>query len=160
MILGPTPTALPARAHRVAVVSTDRRTWSVTALRAFPAVERSCSVSCASGERTTGRWTGVPVADLLSRVAAPDGTTHLRVDGGDGHRACIPVAAALDGLVAYARDGVALTRTGPYATRFVAPGIDGARLVKNPRRIETLALAPDEDPERIERLTLDDPESA
>jgi DMSO/TMAO reductase YedYZ molybdopterin-dependent catalytic subunit len=107
-----------------------------------------------------GRWTGVPVADLLSRVAAPDGTTHLRVDGGDGYRACIPVAAALDGLVAYARDGVALARTGPYATRFVARDVDGARLVKGPRRIETLVLAPDDDPEQAERLTLDDPEYA
>jgi DMSO/TMAO reductase YedYZ molybdopterin-dependent catalytic subunit len=151
-----TTSDLPARGRGVTVLGTTGERWHVTALRTLPVVERSCTVTCASGERTTGRWTGVPVAELVLRVAAPDRTTHLRIGGGDGYRACVPVAAALDGLVAYARDDTPLARTEPYAMRFVAPGVDGARLVKAPRRVEALALDPDEDPERLERLPLGD----
>lgn len=105
---------------------------------------------CASGDEISGPWTGLEVADLLARAAAPANTTHLAVESADGYRACVPVATALDGLLAVERDGGGCEG----APRFVAPGVDGPRTVKRVVRLAPLALPPDADPADREELGL------
>jgi len=111
---------------------------------------REWSFRCASGDEIAGPWSGVPLTELLAAADAPDDTTHLAVAGEDGYRVCVPVAAALDGLLAYRRDGAACEG----APRFVAPGVSGVRTVKRVARIEALELAPEADPEDREELRL------
>lgn len=116
-----------------------------------PAVETAdWTFRCASGDEISGPWTGVGVAELLDRAEAPADTTHLAVESADGYWACVPVAAALDGLLAVERDG----RSCEGAPRFVAPGVDGPRTVKRVARLAPLALSPDADPEDREELRL------
>jgi DMSO/TMAO reductase YedYZ molybdopterin-dependent catalytic subunit len=141
------PPPLPAPA--VTVVGRTVRAFTPAALRSLERVERPYTVACASGERARARWTGAPVSTLLDAVEAPPDTTHLRLSSRDGYRVCVPVRDALDGVVADARDGERLALTRPYATRFLASDVDGARLVKGLARVETLALAPDEDPDEF-----------
>lgn len=127
--------------------------YDLAALRQLPRVERRCTVVCATGDRHTARWSGVPVPELLSAVGPPPATTHLRLESRDGYRVCVPVYDALDGLVADAREGAPLHECESYRTRFVAPGVDGERLVKGLRRVEALALDPGDDPDRLENVT-------
>ncbi|MFC7136184.1 molybdopterin-dependent oxidoreductase [Halobaculum litoreum] len=126
-------------------------------LREFPRRTLRCTVECASGERTTAEWTGAPVEDLLAAADAPPETTHVRVHARDGYRACIPAVAALDGVLADTRDGTLLSETSQYRTRFLAPGVDGARLAKGVTELECLTVDPGEDIDRLETLALDDP---
>lgn len=113
-------------------------------------LERTCTVACASGDRTTARWFGVPVSALLSAAEVPEETTHVVVEGWDGYRVVVPVRVALSGLLALERDEEPLAETTPYATRFVAPDADGSRMVSGVRRIEATALDPADDPETLE----------
>ncbi|WP_254546348.1 molybdopterin-dependent oxidoreductase [Halomarina pelagica] len=140
----------PIESPRLDVIGRERLCLSVAALRSLPSVERRCTVACASGRRTTARWRGVPVPELLDRASMPEATTHLVIGSDDGYRACVAVRDALDGIVAYARDGTQIWDERPYATRFVAPGIEGARTVRGPTRIEGVALAPGADPDAYE----------
>lgn len=105
---------------------------------------------CASGDQIGGPWTGVRIAELLEAAAAPADTTHVAVASADGYRACVPVAAALDGLLAARRDSEACEG----APRFVAPDVAGPRTVKRVARVDALALPPDADPEDREELQL------
>ncbi|SDN09949.1 Oxidoreductase molybdopterin binding domain-containing protein [Halogranum gelatinilyticum] len=129
---------------------------SLDDLRARATVDRECTISCASGERTTATWTGVPVAELLSDAGVPETTTHLRVTSDDGYRACLGVTATLDAVVAVARDGEPLAATETYPTRFVGPYVDGERAVKGVVGLEPLTVAPQDDPTELETLSLDD----
>jgi DMSO/TMAO reductase YedYZ molybdopterin-dependent catalytic subunit len=122
-------------------------------LRRVERVERTCVVECASGERSTARFTGVTVPRLLDAVDANPETTHLRLEARDRYRVCVPIRDALDGLVAYARDGRPLAADSPYRTRFVSPGVDGERQVKGLARVEALGLDADEDPDSLENIT-------
>jgi DMSO/TMAO reductase YedYZ molybdopterin-dependent catalytic subunit len=139
---------------RLTVVSADR---TEVRLADLPTVERDCTVTCASGDRTTATWVGVPVPELLSASDAPPETTHLRVVSDDGYAVCVAVGDALDALVALQRDGLRLADAEAYPTRFVGPGVAGERCVKGPVRIETHALAGEDDPEELEALALDQP---
>jgi DMSO/TMAO reductase YedYZ molybdopterin-dependent catalytic subunit len=140
------------------VLADERRRYDLAALRDLPRAERRCTVVCATGDRHTARWTGVSVTELLADADAPPETTHVRLESRDGYRVCVPIRDALDGIVADTKEGAPLAKRADYRTRFVAPGVDGERLVKGLRRLEALALAPDEDPDRLENVTVDAPE--
>lgn len=140
----------------VEVRGDSRLALSLGDLRTRATVDRECTISCASGDRTTATWTGVPVANLLSDAEVPRETTHLRVTSDDGYRACIEVTAALEALVAVARDDEPLAATEAYATRLVGSDVAGERSVKGVVEIEPLTLTPDEDPTELETLVLDD----
>ncbi|MFD1647612.1 molybdopterin-dependent oxidoreductase [Haloarchaeobius litoreus] len=103
-------------------------------------VERTLGYDCLSRGLVDATWRGVPVRDLVEAVGLPDETTHLLVESRDGHRGCVPIGTALDGLLALERDGEPLS--GP---RFLAPQIEGPRAVKDVARLEPVALAPHED---------------
>lgn len=108
--------------------------------------------------RTTASWTGIPVTDLLKIVDAPAEMTHFRVESEDGYAICVPVVDALDGVVAFERDGEQLRETRPYALRFLAGDIDGERLMKGINRVDLLSLPAAADSDRYETVTLDNPE--
>jgi DMSO/TMAO reductase YedYZ molybdopterin-dependent catalytic subunit len=148
-----TPADPEGRTGTVTVEGASDRTFDVDALAGMEPIERCYTVACASGDRTTARWTGVPVPDLLDAVGVPPATTHLRLTGRDGYRVCVAVRDALDGLVAYARDGRPLAATEPYALRFLAGDAAGERLVRGLRRVEPLELAAGEDPDRLETVS-------
>jgi DMSO/TMAO reductase YedYZ molybdopterin-dependent catalytic subunit len=137
-----------------AVEIRGERTVSIPAIgppATYSTVDRSVTFDCASGEQTTGRWWGIPVADLIEEAEIPDDTTHLLVEGNDGHTACVAVLKALDGVLAFAKNGDRFDRP-----RFVAPGIRGARCVHDVRRIEGVALEPGADRESYETITAED----
>jgi DMSO/TMAO reductase YedYZ molybdopterin-dependent catalytic subunit len=135
----------------IRLVGTRTTTLDGTDLAALEHRSREIEIVCATGDRFTERWRGVPVPILLESAAAPPETTHLLVDSRDGLRACIAVEDALEGLLAVAKGGRPLSAAGDHATRFVAPGVDGVRTVKGVGRIEAATLAPGEDPESYER---------
>ena len=143
--------AVSSLAEPVTVVGDERVSLTPDLVRTLPSTARTVTTACASGVRHTATWTGGPVDAVLSLADAPGETTHLLVESTDGYRSCVDVAAALEGLVALVRDGTPIADDHPYATRFVAPGIDGARAVKAVARLETRRLAAGTDPETLER---------
>ena len=121
-------------------------------LASFAPETRDVTVVCATGDRHSARWTGLPVADLLERAEVPLSTTHVVIESTDEYRVAIPVRAALEGLLAYEKDGVPIGRGNDYGNRFVSGVAEGARHIKGVRRIDSAALGPKEDPERLENL--------
>ena len=117
------------------------------AVASLPHRERSIEVVCASGNRYTARWSGVELFDALELASVPPETTHVAVESADGYRVCVEITRALDGLLAFARDGDPLEEI-----RFVAPEIGGPHAVKAVRLIECLTLSPGEDHELHEEL--------
>ena len=138
----------------VRVVGRAEREYRPTDLREFRPVEQVCVIECASGERTTACFTGVVVSRLLDSVDVVPETTHLHLEARDGYRVYVPIHDALDGLVAYARDGRPLVADSPYRTRFVAPGVDGERQVKGLACVEALGLDADVAPDSLDNITL------
>lgn len=122
----------------------------------LPIRTREIEIVCDSGDRHTDRWQGVPVLALLDRASVPDETTHLLVESADGYRVCVDVEAALEGLVAFARNGDPLDAVADHESRFVSSGTAGPRTAKDVRRIETRSLSPGEDPNSYEQLDVDD----
>lgn len=121
-------------------------------LRDFEATTETVTVVCASGDRHTAAWTGVPVHDLLEAARIPQSTTHVIVESRDDYRVAIPVREAIEGLLAFLKDGEPIGRDRPYSNRFVSPATEGARDIKGVRRIDHTSLGPGEDPEQLENL--------
>ena len=136
----------------VVVGGTDPFELTRERIAEFEGETRTVTVVCASGDRHTAKWTGIPTSALLEAAAVPPSTTHVVVESLDDYRVAIPVRAALDGLLAYAKDGVPIGKTHEYANRFVSDAAEGARFIKGVRRIEATSVDPDEDPERLENL--------
>lgn len=128
---------------------------------------REFAIHCHTGRVIEGRWSGYPVASLTEAARAAPGTTHLLVTGHDGHRACVPVAALSDALLAFAREAIEVTYPddwdgdGPEGgtqddrgtdgtPRFLAQGVDSSHTVRDVATIEAVSLAPDEDPRSYE----------
>lgn len=122
------------------------------AIESFDAETRSVTVVCASGDRHTAEWTGIAMPDLLEAADVPLSSTHVVVESLDDYRVVIPVRAALQGLLAFAKDGQPIGRTHEYGNRFVSGAAEGARFIKGVRRIEATTVDPDENPERLENL--------
>lgn len=135
----------------VTVVGDERVSLTHDVVRTLPAAERTVTTACASGVRHTSTWAGVPVDALLSLADAPGETTHVLVESTDGYRRCLDVATALDGLLAFVRDGTPIADRASFETRFVAPGTDGAETVKAVATLEARHLDAGTDPESFER---------
>lgn len=127
--------------HDVRIRGADERSLAAVLDRSdVSAVDRSVSYECLSEGRRNADWSGVPVADLIDAVDVPPGTTHLVVESRDGYRSCVAVDVALEGLLALERDGARLEHP-----RFLAPGIEGPRAVKDVAALTPVSLDPDED---------------
>ncbi|WP_135822231.1 molybdopterin-dependent oxidoreductase [Halostella litorea] len=117
------------------------------ALDGLESIERPAEIRCATGDWTTATWRGVPVAALVEARDVPPETTHLVVASGDGYRACLDVRAALECVLAVARDGEPIDADGP---RLVGPDLDGARTVKGVSTVVPVSLPPSADPADFE----------
>lgn len=113
------------------------------------AVTRTVGFECTSGRWIEHEWTGIPADRILTAGEPSADSTHVIVEASDGHTACIELPAALEGLLALARDGEPLD--GP---RFVSPAIEGPRAVSDVVRLDTIRLAPGEDPTDHESMEL------
>ncbi|WP_239524498.1 molybdopterin-dependent oxidoreductase [Halogeometricum borinquense] len=151
-------TTQPAAGWEIELVGERRRTVTSTDADEMAWTTKHVCVECASGERYDATWSGVAVGDVLELASAAPETTHLVFESDSGYAACVPLRDALGGLVAVERDGERLGDSEPYATRFVAPDVDGARFVKGVSRIRAVVLTPDEDATEYEALELDGPE--
>ncbi|MFB6114405.1 MAG: molybdopterin-dependent oxidoreductase [Halodesulfurarchaeum sp.] len=127
-------------------------TISRPTLCSLPVETATITVVCSSGSRFTAEWTGVPLSALVEEADVPPSTTHLAISSSDGFRAVVPVMDAMEGMIAYLRDGVGIGTVDEYGNRFVSPSISGTRDVKGVTRIEPLSLSPGEDPESHEEL--------
>lgn len=138
----------------IRIVGADAVRLAPADVASLPTAERRIEVVCDSGDRWEARWRGVPFPALVDRASVPDDTTHLLVESADGYRVCVDVPTALDGLLALARDGRALSDVEPYESRFLAPGLPGPRTVKDVVRVEAVRLEPGADPDAYEDLKL------
>lgn len=119
-------------------------------LREFEQRTQRVAVECSTGDRDVGEWRGPRVDSLLECAGPPGDATHLLVSGADGYRVCVPLADALDAMLAVARLDADADASLP---RFVGTSVSGTRAVQRVRRLETVALAPGEDAARRERLS-------
>lgn len=113
------------------------------------------TIDCATGDRETGEWRGLPLETVLERADSGPDATHLLVTGRDGYRVCLPLVAALDALVALERRGRS-SADADALPRFVGAGLEGARSVRGVARLDTVALGPEEDPEVYEASSAGD----
>ncbi|WP_049926578.1 hypothetical protein [Natronomonas moolapensis] len=88
------------------------------------------------------------LGDRLERTRIDADATHLPVESTDGFRVCVPVAAAIEGVLAVDRVG---TDVFP---RLVAPSLSGTRFVRRVATIGGRRLAPSADPADHEDLLL------
>lgn len=148
--------ATPAPRVRVRVRRRDGSAYDLDdlALLGLAGGDLECRFLCASGTRWGGRWRGVRLSAVVERAAVDPDATHVVARGRSGHAACVPVAEALDGLLAVERDGVPLPPT--RRPRLVVPGVDAARTVKGVRELRFRRLGPGSDPTEYERLGYDD----
>jgi len=107
---------------------------------------------CSGGDLIAEGWTGLAIQPLLLAADIPSETTHLQVEGADGFTVCVPIGAALDGVLAF-DDAAADADAQP---RFAAPGISGTRTVKGVRRLWPATLDPEDHPDEWEDLLLDE----
>lgn len=132
------------RAERVMITSTRQLLLPTDPayLEEFDLRTERTAVTCVSGESEEGRWRGIPIQSLLSRVEADERFTHLLVTGKDGYRTCVAIRNALDAILAVAREDV---ETDGALPRFVGDKIDGQQSVARVEQIETVRLDPEED---------------
>lgn len=111
----------------------------------------SCEYKCHSGETFGGRWRGVAVADLLT-TADPE-TTHVRAVSTDGYCVPVPVAVALETVLALERlDGsLESADRNDHGTdglpRLVGEEIEGSWTVRDVVRLEAVSLPANADAE-------------
>ncbi|PHQ47007.1 hypothetical protein DJ68_04195 [Halorubrum sp. C3] len=151
---------LPSLSTPITVSGNRSLSLSGEALSMLPIETKTVTIKCASGTRNTATWAGIPVLELLSAADVSDETTHLVVESDGGYRMCVDIRAALDGLVAFFRDGTPILECEPYETRFITPGVDGARTVKAVALLEARHLSPSADPESVEEISREEEYSA
>lgn len=120
---------------------------------AFDLTTETVGFECASGDWLKSMWTGVRLGPLIEAAEMPASTTHTLLTAAGGYRACVPILAVTDAMVAYD----AADRSESDCPRFVSPSVGGPRAVKDLARVEPVEIAPSEDPEEYEDLQPDEP---
>ena len=136
LVGGETPASVPASLE--------------SASEQFEATTRTVGFECASGDWLESEWTGVPLDPVLEATSMPPETTHVLVEAADGYRGCVAVWDLAGAMIAYD----AVDRPADDFPRFVSPSVDGPRAVKNLASVRPVELAPHEDPEDYEELSL------
>jgi len=106
-------------------------TWDE--LLAMPLIERDVTLTCVSNEIGgpycgSTRWTGVRVADLLTRAQPTADADQVLSVSADGFTASTPLPVLLDGrdaMIAVAMDGQPLTPEHGFPARLLTPGLYG-----------------------------------
>lgn len=108
---------------------------------------KTVGFECASGDWIERECEALPVSELVEAAKFPADTTHVVVESTDGYRACVPISALPEAIIAIG--------DGPGKPRFVSPAVIGPRAIKNLESVEPRSLDPDADPEEYERLPID-----
>jgi DMSO/TMAO reductase YedYZ molybdopterin-dependent catalytic subunit len=117
---------------------------SLTDLRALPGVTEYVTLECVSndvggGLMSTGSFTGVRLADLLTLAGARASGTWVAFTAVDGYTESIPVSlvqASPEIIVAYDLDGAPLPSSHGFPARMVIPGFYGMKGPKWLNRID------------------------
>ena len=147
---GPTPEGRIADRLGAVSIGGDVDIDLAAAVAEFDLVALPCETRCGSGDVIGGHWRGIELVELLDGLDAD--TTHLLVESEDGFRVCVPIADAVDGVLAVDRLDTDFFPEG--LPRLVAPSLSGTRLVQRVASIEGRRLSPSEDPEAFEDLLL------
>jgi DMSO/TMAO reductase YedYZ molybdopterin-dependent catalytic subunit len=118
---------------------------SLTDLRALPGISEYVTLECVSndvggGLISTGSFTGVRLADLLSMAGAKAQGTWVAFTARDGYTESIPVSliqSTPEIMVAYELDGAALPVSHGFPARMVIPGLYG---MKGPKWLDRIDL--------------------
>ena len=135
---------------RVTVASDGEVELDTADLEQFELRTEFHAIDCSTGTTTAGAWRGVGLGALLAYAGVEESATHVVVTGRDGYRVCVPIAVALDALLAVSRVDDADAKSLP---RFVGSGVESTRAVSNVQRIETVRLAPAERAHDYENLS-------
>jgi len=109
---------------------------------------RTVGFECASGDWIEREYEAFPVSALIEAATFPADTTHVVLESVGGYRACVPITATDDAVIAVG--------DGPGKPRFVSPDVVGPRAMKNLVSIVPRSLGAHEDREGYERLPIDD----
>ena len=116
-------------------------------LLAMPMIERDITLTCVSNEVggpyvSSGRWLGVPFAEILKRVGVQPGVDQVFSYSLDsGYTASTPYQAVTDGrdaMIAVGLDGKPLADARGYPARMLVPGLFG--FVANTKWLERIEL--------------------
>jgi DMSO/TMAO reductase YedYZ molybdopterin-dependent catalytic subunit len=165
---GPTPALTPVdRFYQVSKnfqdPTVDANGWSLTVggmagspfkltydqLKQLPATTVTLTLECVSNPvggdlMSTGRFTGVPLRDLLARSQPKPGAGAVLFRSRDGYTESMPVAMANadpDIMVVFELDGAALPQAHGFPARLLVPGHYGMR---GPKWLEQITLTPSE----------------
>ncbi|HEX6798838.1 MAG TPA: molybdopterin-dependent oxidoreductase, partial [Ktedonobacterales bacterium] len=103
-------------------------------LRALPAVEQYHTLECISNEvggnlMSNGIFTGVSLADVLSRAGIQRGAVEVVFAAADGYSDFLHLSQALDprSLIVYLLDGQPLPQAHGFPARLLIPGLYGMK---------------------------------
>ena len=120
---------------------------SLTDLRAMPGVSEYVTLECVSNDvggrlMSTGGFTGIRLADLLTMAGATASGTWVAFTAVDGYTESIPVSlvrASPEIIVAYDLDGAPLPTGHGFPARMVIPGLYGMKGPKWLTRIDLVS---------------------
>jgi Oxidoreductase molybdopterin binding domain len=130
---------------RLEVIYADAsRQFSLDELRAMPQASHDLPIACVEGWSASGTWTGVPVADLVAAMDAPEGSRVFAVSmqrGGAWRTSELPEQFVADRRTLLALDlaGEPLDLDHGYPCRIIAPNRPGVLQTKWVRRLEVYA---------------------
>src|SRR5436190_1677498 len=118
-------------------------------LRALPATEEYVTLECISNnvggpQMSTGKFTGVPLRDLVTKVEPRADANWVAFKAHDGYTESLPVTFVMETpviLVAYLLDDAPLPMGHGYPARILIPGRYG---MKGPKWLESIDLVKDE----------------
>jgi len=116
---------------------TDRRPWTLAALRALPQHEQITRHICVEGWSAIGRWGGVRFSDFLARVGADTTAKYVGFRCADDYHTSIDMPTALhpQTLLALDWDGAPLPPRYGFPVKLRMPTKLG---YKNPKHIQAL----------------------
>ena len=118
-------------------------------LRALPATEEYVTLECISNnvggpQLSTGKFTGVPLRDLVTKVEPLADANWVAFKAHDGYTESLPATFVMETpviLVAYLLDDAPLPMSHGYPARILIPGRYG---MKGPKWLESIDLVKDE----------------
>lgn len=116
---------------------TDRRSWTLDALRALPQVDQVTRHICVEGWSAIGKWGGVPFAGFLRRVGADTSAKYVGFVCADDYYTSIDMATALhpQTLLALTWDGETLPPKYGFPMKLRMPTKLG---YKNPKHVRAI----------------------
>jgi DMSO/TMAO reductase YedYZ molybdopterin-dependent catalytic subunit len=99
------------------------RRFELGDLQSLGASDHHVPLHCVWGwSRPDARWYGISLARLLGAVGTDRGATHVIVESAsDTYSCCLPLGDAMDGVLAWSREGAPLAPEAGGPLRYVGP---------------------------------------